>query len=93
MLTNRRQFAQQYLFNLVHQYERLEAERQKLLAAASRITQIQAEKAELIDDAQEALTKYNALFGTTYTLQNVRSWYRADVGTMVPPQPPVEPQP
>lgn len=85
---SRQTFIQQYLFSLVEQYERLEAERQALLEAATRITAIQAEKSDLIADAQEALTKYNAIFGTAYTLQDVRAWYDASVGNI---RTPVEP--
>lgn len=86
---NRKEFAQQYLFGLVVQYEALEKERQQLLAAAARITAIQAEKADLIADAQEALTKYNALHGTSYTLPQVRAWYDRTTAVMTKPPPTV----
>lgn len=87
---SRRQLIQQYLFSLVERYERLEAERLALLEAATRITAIQDEKAILIADAQDALTKYNSVFGTTYTLQDIRAWYDASVGNI---RTPVEPPP
>jgi hypothetical protein len=70
----RNQAARQYLFVLVAEYEALEAERQRLLAGTTRIDEIQALKADLISDAQDALDKYNALEGTSYTLQQVRNW-------------------
>lgn len=72
-----------YLTSLVVQYEALEAERQRLLQAAGRITEIQAEKADLIADAQEALDKYNALEGTSYTLTQVRKWFNNTTGVPV----------
>jgi hypothetical protein len=86
---SRQLIVRQHLFNLVLQYEGLEAERQKLLAAAERITVIQAEKAELIEEAQEALNRYNAVNGTTYTLQNVRSWYNASTRMVEEPMAPL----
>lgn len=85
-MSNRINAARQYLANLVITYEMLEQERQQLLAAASRIAEIQAEKQELLDDAQEALVKYNALTGENYTLQDIRDRFTAK-----PPTPPVAP--
>lgn len=68
--------ARQYLSQLVLAYEELEAERQKLLAAAQRIPEIQAEKQDLIADAQLALDKYNALTGQSLTLADIRNQIR-----------------
>lgn len=79
-------YIRQYLFTLVLQYEALEAERQKLLAAATRITEIQAEKQSLLADAQDALVKFNAVGNTSYTLQQVRSWYDNRVGMINVPE-------
>jgi hypothetical protein len=73
---NRIDAARQYLRDLVISYEDLEAERQRLLKAADRITEIQAEKADLIADAQEALAKFNSLAGTSYTLAQARNLFR-----------------
>lgn len=84
---NRKEFAREYLFNLVRRWEALEAERKELLQAATRITAIQAEKAELLSDAQDALAKFNQVFGTSYTLAQVRNWYDARTGTMNMPLP------
>lgn len=84
---SRQLLIRQYLFDLVARYERLEAERQALLDAATRIDAIQAEKQDLIADAQEALNKFNAVNGTSYTLQQVRQWYDATVGTVIQPPP------
>lgn len=84
---NRKEFAREYLFNLVRRWEALEAERKELLQAATRITAIQAEKAELLSDAQDALAKFNQVFGTSYTLAQVRNWYDARMGTMNMPLP------
>jgi hypothetical protein len=90
----RKEFIQQYLFSLIVQYETLEKERQDLLEAAARITAIQAEKADLLADAQDVLAKYNAVHGTSFTLAQVRAWYDATMRTItVPPPPPVEPTP
>jgi len=72
-MSNRVQIARNYLISLIATYDALEAERQRLLASAGRLTEIQAEKAELIADAQGALDKYNTLNGTSYTLQQVRN--------------------
>jgi hypothetical protein len=80
--------ARTYLAQLVLTYEELEAERQKLLVAADRITEIQAEKADLLVDAQYALDKYNALEGTDYTLQQARAWFqRPSVPPAINPTP------
>lgn len=84
---SRKELAQQYLFNLVLQWEALEAERQELLAAATRITAIQDEKAELLSDAQDALVKYNQVFGTSYTLPQVRAWYNTQTRMIQQPLP------
>lgn len=84
---SRKELAQQYLFSLVVKWEALEAERQELLAAATRITAIQNEKADLLSDAQDALAKYNQVFGTSYTLPQVRAWYNAGMKNMQPPLP------
>jgi hypothetical protein len=89
----RQEMVKQYLFGLVVRYEALEVERLALLEAAARITAIQAEKAELIADAQDALDKFNAVHGTTYTLPQVRAWYDASIGMVVIPPPPPEPTP
>lgn len=67
--------ARAYLAQLSVAYDALEAERQRLLAAAQRIPEIQAEKQELLADAQAALDKLNALQGTSYTLQQARKWF------------------
>jgi hypothetical protein len=85
-MSNRTNAARQYLTNLVVTYEALEEERQTLLQAATRITAIQAEKAEIIADAQEALDKYNALEGTSYTLIQVRDMFSAKP-PVIPPLP------
>jgi hypothetical protein len=61
-----------YLRALVVEYEQLETERTRLLAAEARLQEIAAEKQALIADAQEALDKLNALQGTSYTLAQVR---------------------
>jgi hypothetical protein len=92
----RKDFIRQYLFTLVMEYEKLEKERQALLAAADRITAIQAEKSDLLIDGQAALDLYNSIWGTTHTLQDVRSWYNAASGTINEPvivEPPGEPLP
>lgn len=68
--------ARAYLAQLVLTYEELEAERQKLLAAAARIPEIQAEKQALLVDAQAALDKFNALEGTSHTLAQARKWFQ-----------------
>ena len=86
-MSTRTQAARQYLMSLVVEYEALEAERLKLLDAAARITEIQAEKADLIADAQDALAKYNALNGTNYTLAQVRSWVLAVAVPSIPATP------
>jgi hypothetical protein len=91
-MSTRTQAARQYLLNLVVAYETLEDERQTLLQAAARIAEIQTEKAEVIADAQEALVKYNALAGTSYTLTEARKLLSAKVSA-VPVVPPVEPPP
>jgi hypothetical protein len=86
-MSNRKNAARAYLTNLVVTYDTLEAERQQLLLAAERIAEIQAEKAELVADAQEALTKYNALMGTSYTLQDVRNMFGTRPPAVEPPPP------
>jgi hypothetical protein len=80
--------ARAYLATLVLNYEELEAERLKLLAAAERITEIQAEKQDLLVDAQAALDKYNALEGTSHTLAQARKWFqRPSAPTAIDPTP------
>lgn len=66
--------ARAYFTQLAVAYDTLERERQALLNAAARITEIQAEKAEIIADAQLALDKLNALQGTDYSLAQARKW-------------------
>ena len=83
--------ARVYLAQLVLAYEELEAERQKLLAAAKRIPQIQAEKANIIADAQVALDKLNALEGTSYTLAQARKWFGRPSEAAGPINPPESP--
>lgn len=84
---DRKDFARQYLYQLILRWEELEAERQQLLAAATRITAIQAEKADLLTDAQDALAKYNQVFGTSYTLPQVKAWYDASSRMILKPPP------
>jgi chromosome condensin MukBEF ATPase and DNA-binding subunit MukB len=78
--------AKAYLRELVVAYESLERERQQLLAATTRLDEIQAEKADLVADAQAALDKLNALQGTSYTLAQVRKFF-----VPTPPPPPESP--
>lgn len=72
---SRSQSIRDYLGTLITEYVALEAERQALLDAAARITAIQAEKQDLISDAQTALDLYNSIHGTSHTLQEVRTWF------------------
>lgn len=78
---SREQAARTYMNQLLLAYEGLEAEKARLLAAAERLTEIEVEKAALLDDAQAALAKYNSLAGTSYTLQQVRNALRPPTGT------------
>lgn len=86
---SRKDFVRQYLYQLLLKWEALEEERQQLLAAATRITAIQAEKAELLTDAQDALVKFNAVNGTSFTLPQVRAWYDASSKVITQPPPSV----
>lgn len=69
----RKEFIHQYMVALVQQYDVLEAERQTLLNPQARLAEINAQRQELIGDAQELLPKYNAIFGTSYTLAELRA--------------------
>lgn len=81
--------ARAYLAQLVIAYEELEAERQRLLAAAQRIPEIQAEKQTLLEDAQEAITKYNAVTGESLTLAEARARFRPPgAAPITPPESP-----
>jgi hypothetical protein len=81
MTMTRIEAAKAYLRELVIAFEELEAERQRLLKAADRITEIQAEKADLVADAQDALAKFNSLAGTSYTLAQARNLFRPSPDT------------
>ena len=73
--------ARAYLAQLSVAYDALEAERQRLLLASTRVPEIQAEKAEILVDAQAALDKLNALQGTSFTLTQARKWFEMPAPT------------
>ena len=62
-----------YIVSLIRQYDVLDAERQILLAPAARLAEVNAQRQDLIADANEILPKYNAVNGTTYTLAQLRA--------------------
>lgn len=62
----------QYLRDLVNQYESLTVERETLLNPQARLAEIATERADILADAQEALAKFNAMDGTSYTLADLR---------------------
>jgi hypothetical protein len=71
-----------YLTELVKQYEQIEAERLYLVnEAQARVTAIQAEKADLQAEAQEALIKLNTLRvadgESQLTLQDIRKFIQS----------------
>lgn len=72
-MSSRTNAAREYMVRLLLEYTNLEKEQARLEAAEARLIEIAAEKAELVADAQEALAKYNALNGTSYTLAQVRA--------------------
>lgn len=69
----RKDILNQYMVGLILQYDVLEAERQILLNPQDRLAEVNAQRQELIADAQELLPKYNAVFGTNYTLAQLRA--------------------
>lgn len=74
-----------YMSVLISQYRVLEEEKQKLLDPTARLAEIAAQQAELVEDAQAALVRYNAAHGTDYTLAQIRNKLKPPVA--VPPGP------
>jgi hypothetical protein len=77
-----------YMSVLVSQYRVLEEEKQQLLNPKGRLAEIAAQQAELVEDAQAALVRYNAAHGTDYTLAQIRNKFKpatpAPTGPVVP---------
>lgn len=62
-----------YMMQLMQSWRTLEQEKQRLLNPQARLAEIADEQAELVEAAQEALARYNAAHGTSFTLAQVRN--------------------
>lgn len=78
-----------YMGVLISQYRVLEEEKQMLLNPQARLAEIGALQAELVEDAQAALVRYNAAHGTDFTLAQIRNKFKPPVPTA--PTGPVNP--
>lgn len=62
-----------YMQQLLQSWRALENEKQQLLNPQTRLAEIAEEQSDLVAAAQEALARYNAAHGTSFTLAQVRN--------------------
>lgn len=75
-MSSRQTAAASYMAALIIQHRMLEDEKQLLINPAERLAEIAAQQAELVEDAQAALVRYNAAHGTDYTLAQIRGKFK-----------------